>query len=176
MSSPTVLIAGIGNIFFGDDAFGVEVAQRLLRRSWPPSIRVQDFGIRGLDLTYALLEPWDLIILIDAVPRDQPPGTVYVIEPEIDAASPDAGPMVDAHAMDPVKVLQAALSMGARFNRVILVGCQPTPFDADLNMQMELSPPVHAAVDEAINVIESLLHPLLADGHQLVTVAKELSS
>jgi hydrogenase maturation protease len=176
MSSQTVLIAGIGNIFFGDDAFGVEVAQRLLKRTWPPNIRVQDFGIRGLDLTYALLEPWDLIILIDAVPRDQPPGTVYVIEPEIDAASPDAGPMVDAHAMDPVKVLQAAVSMGAKFNRVILVGCQPTPFDAELDMQMELSPPARAAVDEAISVIESLLQPLFGDSAQPEMIAKEFSS
>jgi hydrogenase maturation protease len=97
-----------------------------------------------------------------------------VIEPEIDAPLAYAGPMVDAHAMDPVKVLQAAVSMGAKFNRVVLVGCQPTPFNAELDMQMELSPPVSAAVDEAIDVIESLLRPFLGASAPREMVAKEL--
>src|SRR2546428_8240900 len=82
MTQPRLLVAGVGNIFLGDDAFGVEVAQRLLRRPQPEGVRVVDFGIRGLDLTYALLDGCDVAVLIDAVPRGQPPGTLYVIEPD----------------------------------------------------------------------------------------------
>src|SRR5947209_3209759 len=74
--------AGVGNIFLGDDAFGVEVAQRLARRPLPAGVRVVDFGIRGLDLTYALLDPYDAVVLVDAAPRGNAPGTLYVLEPE----------------------------------------------------------------------------------------------
>ena len=42
--TPTILIAGIGNIFLGDDAFGVEVARSLARRTLPGEIQVKDFG------------------------------------------------------------------------------------------------------------------------------------
>ena len=76
-----ILIAGIGNIFLGDDAFGVEVARRLVRRRLPDGVRVVDFGIRGLDLTYALLDGYEAVILVDAAPRGGPPGTLYVLEP-----------------------------------------------------------------------------------------------
>src|ERR1700756_1973684 len=82
--SSKILIAGIGNIFLGDDAFGSEVARRLMRRTWPPEVRVEDFGIRGFDLAFALLEAYKLTILIDAVPRGGAPGTLYRIEPDLD--------------------------------------------------------------------------------------------
>jgi hydrogenase maturation protease len=154
-----ILIAGIGNIFLGDDAFGVEVAQRLLSRPIPAHVQVIDFGIRGLDLAYALLDKLELVILVDAVPRGDVPGTVYLIEPDLSSLRTDSGSeeMLDAHTMHPEKVLRTAASMGARFGRVLLVGCEPTPFDSDVDMQMELSPPVRAAIDEAIKLIESLV-------------------
>src|SRR5881227_271903 len=98
-----VLVAGVGNIFLGDDAFGVEVAQRLLRRGLPDAVRVVDFGIRGLDLTYALLDGYEAVILVDAAPRGGPPGTLYVLEPERGGA-PDVA-AIETHGMDPVKVL-----------------------------------------------------------------------
>src|SRR6266853_193590 len=84
---PRVLIAGVGNIFLGDDAFGVEVAQRLARRPLPEGVRVVDFGIRGLDLAYALLDRYEAVVLVDAAPRGGAPGTIYVLEPELGSAS-----------------------------------------------------------------------------------------
>ena len=165
MNQPTrILIAGIGNIFLGDDAFGVEVAQRMARMPMPPGVRVVDFGIRGIDLTYALLEGVDVAILVDAVPRGQAPGTVYLIEPEVpaDAQTTQGTPMLDMHNMDPARVLAVVKSLAGDVRRILLVGCEPTPFDPDQDIQMELSPPVRAAVDEAIAHIQSLVEEILA--------------
>jgi hydrogenase maturation protease len=159
MSKPTILIAGIGNIFLGDDAFGVEVAQRLLREPWPPEIRVLDAGIRGLDLVYRLLDGWDAVILIDAIQRgDGPPGTLYLLEPELDADNP-ADSQIEAHSMDPARVLRTARSMGAQMRQVFIVGCEPSPLDEhdDGLTPLAPSPPVTAAIEPAIQMIHSLV-------------------
>src|SRR5581483_4675266 len=126
-----LLVAGIGNIFLGDDAFGVEVVQRLAQRGLPAEARLVDFGIRGLDLTYALLDGYETVILIDACPRGGAPGTLYVLETEPAAADANAADsaaaspaMIDTHSMDPVKVLRLAAAMGSQVKRVLLVGCE----------------------------------------------------
>src|ERR1700682_4414087 len=108
VSAPAILVAGIGNIFLGDDGFGVEVAQRLSQRTFPQGVRVVDFGIRGLDLAYALTDGPQGTILIDAGPRGAAPGTLYVVEPDLTSLhSPNSSPVaVDAHAMNPVNVLR----------------------------------------------------------------------
>src|SRR5262245_39805418 len=109
-SAARILIAGIGNIFLGDDAFGVEVVRRLVQRPLPDGVRVVDFGIRGLDLAYDLVNGYEAVILVDATPRGGQPGTLYVLEPtreEMPDAA-DAGLMVETHALDPVKVLRLA--------------------------------------------------------------------
>jgi hydrogenase maturation protease len=158
---PRILVAGIGNIFLGDDAFGVEVAQRLLRRPLPEGVRVVDFGIRGLDLVYALLDSYESVILVDAVPRGEAAGTLCVLDlPQLDAAEGTAVPL-EGHSMDPVKVLRQAAAMGARVKRLLLVGCEPTPFGSEDDMQMGLSEPVQAAVEEAVLLVEQLVQRLL---------------
>jgi hydrogenase maturation protease len=170
MSMGGVLIAGIGNIFFGDDAFGVEVARRLAGRPLPERVRVVDFGIRGLDLTYALLDAHDAVILVDALPRGGHPGTLYVLEPELGVAPDCPAPLVEPHALDPWKVLHLARSLGGMTDRVVLVGCEPQPLAPD-EMRMEMSEPVQAAVEEAVRLIESLVarvrsgDPLRPCGH-----------
>jgi hydrogenase maturation protease len=158
-----VLIAGIGNIFFGDDAFGVEVARRLAQHPFPDTVRVVDFGIRGLDLTYALLDPYEAVILLDAVPRGGKVGTVYVLELEMNQAGV-TGAMAEPHSMDPVKVLRMARELGSPIETLLLVGCEPQPLADDDEMQMELSAPVQAAVLEAITVVESLVTQILTNG------------
>jgi hydrogenase maturation protease len=164
--APRILVACIGNIFLGDDAFGVEVARRLLTRPWPASVRIEDFGIRGLDLTYALLDAYDAVILVDAAPRGRAPGTLYVIEPEPgppDVSAPGAADaLIDTHALDPAKVLRLAAAMGGRVRRVILIGCEPAPAVPEDDMQMGLSPPVQAAVDEAAKLVGTMVAGLLA--------------
>lgn len=159
MGGPRILIAGVGNIFLGDDAFGVEVTQRLARRPLAEQVRVVDFGIRGLDLTYALLDGYDVVVLVDATPRGGAPGTVYVLEP--DAGSQEGPAAVDPHSMDPVKVLRLAAAMGARVGRLLVVGCEPSPVDNVEEMRDGLSEPVRAAVDEAAAAVESLVSRLL---------------
>jgi hydrogenase maturation protease len=156
MPSRSILIAGIGNIFLGDDAFGVEVAQRLARQQWPAGVHVADFGIRGYDLAYALVAGHDQAILVDACPRGQPPGTVFVIEPDIDAEPP----MLDPHAMDPLQVLRLARTLGELPGTVTIVGCEPATLGPDEG-QMGLSPEVAAAVDEAVTVIDRLIQEML---------------
>jgi hydrogenase maturation protease len=154
--SGRVLVAGVGNIFLGDDAFGSEVARRLLRDEWPEDVRVADFGIRGMDLTFALLDGYDTVILVDATPRGGEPGTVYTLEA---VAVEAGGAAVDAHAMDPMRVLAAARSMGARWNRLLVVGCEPQPETVDPNGpgSLGLSPAVERAVEEAAQVVRRLV-------------------
>jgi len=159
MNPPNILIACIGNIFLGDDAFGVEVARALSARSLPANVKLVDFGIRGWDLTYSLMEDHDAVILVDAVPRGEAPGTLYLIEPDVnDAGSSPQDIQLDAHNLDPAKVLRLAASLGGRQNRILLVGCEPTPMDSEQDMAMELSEAVQAAIPEAVNMIESLLN------------------
>jgi hydrogenase maturation protease len=154
---PTILVAGIGNIFLGDDGFGIEVARRLASESLPQSVCVRDFGIRGYDLTYALLEGHELTILVDACPRGGKPGTLYVIEPDLD--EPDegvAGVSMDGHTMNPVNVLRLAKAMGPISNRIVLVACEPGALGGEEG-HMGLSEPVSQAVDQAVMIINELI-------------------
>ena len=160
---PSVLIAGIGNIFLGDDAFGVEVAQRLAKRKLPERVKVVDFGIRGFDLAYALLDRFDVTILVDACPRGGAPGTLYVIEPDLNVSAQDAAEAgqtaVDAHSMNPMNVIRMARSMGGDLKRILLVGCEPLTLGPEEGA-MGLSEPVAAMVEEAANRIVSLVEAI----------------
>jgi hydrogenase maturation protease len=161
--SPSVLVAGIGNIFLGDDAFGVEVAQRLASRKLPERVKVVDFGIRGFDLAYALLDSFDVTILVDACPRGGAPGTLYVIEPDVNVSAEDGAEAgratVDAHSMNPMNVIRMAKSMGGELKRILLVGCEPLTLGPEEGA-MGLSEPVAAMVEEAANRIESLVETI----------------
>jgi hydrogenase maturation protease len=157
-----ILVAGIGNIFLGDDGFGVEVARRLVAEECPESVRVLDFGIRSYDLTYALLEPYELIILIDACPRGEEPGTVYVIEPELKEAAESPAPVaLDGHTMNPVNVIRLAKAMGNISGRIVLVGCEPATLGGEEG-QMGLSEPVAAAIDEAVKLVKRVIKTALS--------------
>ena len=154
-----ILVAGIGNIFQGDDAFGCEVVKILANRALPRHVRLIDYGIRGLDLTYALLDNPDLVILIDATPQGCTPGTLYTIEPELD--EPDSTGMtqndaLEAHGMNPARVLCTALAMGAKPGRVLLVGCEPGDLGGEEGW-MGLTPPVAAALNGAADMVEELI-------------------
>lgn len=161
---PRILIAGIGNIFLGDDAFGSEVARRLQRRAWPEGVRVVDFGIRGLDLAYALLDGCGLAILVDALPRGEVPGTLFVIEPEVNDSPAEEGnfPRMNGHAMDPVNVLQLVHELGGpSCGRILLVGCEPADLGGDEG-RMGFSEPVAAVLDEACDIVAELVDQFLA--------------
>lgn len=152
-----VFVVGVGNIFLGDDAFGVEVARRLMSQQLPPQVRVADFGIRSLHLAYELLDgAYDLTVLIDATTRGNAPGTVYLIEPCFD----ESAPTTDGHTMNPDAVFAALRALGGVPGRVLLVGCEP----ASLEEGIGLSPQVAAGVDEAVNLIHDLLARELAEG------------
>jgi hydrogenase maturation protease len=157
-----VLIAGIGNIFLGDDGFGVEVARRLADCELPAEVRVVDFGIRGLDLVYALQDGYDTTILIDAFPHGKEPGTVSVVEPNLNnlQAVPEQGGFVQPHGMNPMNVLRMAKAMQAPLEHILLIGCEPAYLGGD-DGHMGLSEPVEAAVSEAVNTTKRLVKGIL---------------
>ncbi len=157
-----ILVAGIGNIFFGDDAFGCEVAAALLKRPLPSEVRVIDFGIRSYDLAYAMMNGPDVTIFIDATPRGEPPGTVSLIEPDLNFLDNASGEVVNAHSMNPVRVLQLLRSLGGQPGRLYLVGCEPAVLESD-DGAMGLSETVRAAIPQALEMIESLVRDLLAE-------------
>jgi len=160
--TPTILIAGIGNIFLGDDAFGVEVVSRLAHRHLPEGVRVVDFGIRGFDLTYALIDGADVTILVDACPRGGFAGDLYVVEPDLSSAEAAATQpaALDAHGMNPMNVIRAAQAMGGPLKRILLLGCEPQTFGPEEG-QMGLSDPVASSVERAIPLLESIVKRVL---------------
>lgn len=162
LASPRILVAGIGNIFLGDDGFGVEVARRLAGRSLPEEVTVEDFGIRGLDLAYAL-SGYDVAIFVDTVPRGGDPGTIYVIDASDEELAP-AG--LQTHGMDPASVLAFAQEVGSLPEKIYVVGCEPEEVvDPDSGRIVgELSEPVAAAVSEAAARVEALLGELAEQG------------
>jgi hydrogenase maturation protease len=147
-----VLVAGIGNIFLGDDGFGVAVAQRLEREKLPEGISVIDFGIRGVHLAFELLDPPTLLVLVDATSRNGIPGTLYLIDPDHESVLPTS-PTPDAHSMNPQAVLLAVRQMGGTLPRTRIVGCEP----ADLGEGMNLSQPVQQAIEPAVAMIRRLI-------------------
>jgi|SRR5581483_4087814 len=162
MRPPRILVGGIGNIFQGDDAFGVEVAQRLLRRGTDESVCVVDFGIRGYDLAYALMDGYDAVILVDATQRGGAPGTLYTIEPELKGDEPlDVG----AHGLDPARVLRMVQALGGQPKCVLVVGCEPAALGGEEGL-MGLSPEVEAAIEPAIRMIGSLVAKLQSRDHE----------
>lgn len=156
MTAPRTLVAGVGNVFLGDDGFGVEVVRRLAERPAREDVSVVDFGIRGFDLTYALLE-YERVILVDAAPRGGTPGTLYVIEPDL-AGLGDAGACAAlGHGLVPARALAMAQAMGARLRYVRVVGCEPARVHDGDEIAVGLSPPVAGAVDGAVALVEDLL-------------------
>lgn len=170
-----ILVAGIGNIFKGDDAFGVEVVQRLAARPQPPEVRVVDFGIRGIDLTYALLDDYRAAVLVDAMQRGEQPGTVTIVEPEpppSDEAPAADDLLISTHDLDPAKVLRLVTALGGNCRRLLLVACEPETFGDEEEGLMGLSPPVAAAVDHAVEAVESLVGKLLEETRTFTTGGK----
>jgi hydrogenase maturation protease len=151
-----MLVAGVGNIFFGDDGFGVEVVRQLAGDTPPPDVRIADFGIRGVHLAYELLEGYDTLVLIDAISRGDPPGTVSILEapahPEADGGDGVLEAM-DAHGMQPAAVLAMLSDLGGAVDRVLVVGCEPESLEDGIG----LSEPVTAALPAAVDAVRELI-------------------
>lgn len=160
MTQHTVLVAGLGNVFFGDDAFGVEVIRALGRRPLPRHVRVMDVGIRSVDLSFALQDGWELAILVDATQRGHRPGTLTLVDlDEDDGGRSLETPVLSAHALHPATVVAGARASGARLGRLRLLGCEPEVLaPCDASSALGLSEPVRAAVPAAVRLIEELIH------------------
>jgi hydrogenase maturation protease len=157
-----ILVAGIGNTFLGDDGFGVEVARALNERSLPDGVDVRDFGIRGMDLAYTLQDGYETVVFVDAAPRGEQPGTVSLVEPDLDLDEVT----IDTHGMDPLRVLALARTLGHVPSRVLLVAGEPAVIvdgEHDDDLVGELSEPVRAAVGEAVALVRSLVTELAAE-------------
>jgi hydrogenase maturation protease len=150
-AAPRTLVACVGNVLLGDDGFGVEVAARLSVSPLPPEVRVADFGVRALHLAFELLNPYERIVIVDAMSRGAEPGTLVVLEPSL--LELDQVPLPDAHSLHPAAVLRIARSLGARLDHVRIVGCEP----AELGERLGLSEPVERAVEAAVRIVHALV-------------------
>ncbi|MGH3285257.1 MAG: hydrogenase maturation protease [Streptosporangiaceae bacterium] len=155
-----ILVAGVGNVFLRDDAFGVEVVRLLAERPQPPGVQIKDYGIRGVHLVYELLDGYDLFVLVDAAPRGQVPGTVSVLE--VDLPSPEAQPVIDAHSLTPDAIFGLLSSLGGHSGRNLVVACEPAEVDAG----MGLSDPVREALPHAVRAVEEILAQATGTGPQ----------
>ena len=157
--SAKLLIAGVGNIFFGDDGFGCELARRLAALDLGPEVRVVDFGIRGLHLAYELLRPYERLILLDALARGGTPGTLYVLEPEV-SAPPLAA---NGHGMDLPSVFAALSALGGRLPRALLIGCEPATLDEGLGLSESVARALTPAMALVRRRIDRFYHPHLEE-------------
>ena len=153
-----ILVAGVGNVFLRDDAFGVEVIRLLAERPQPPGVQIRDYGIRGVHLVYELLDGYELFVLVDAAPRGEAPGTVTVLEVEL--PSPEAQPVIDAHSLTPDAIFGLLSSLGGHSGRNLVVACEPAEVDAG----MGLSDPVREALPHAVRAVEEILAQATAAG------------
>jgi hydrogenase maturation protease len=154
-----ILVAGIGNIFFGDDAFGVEVIAALTKADLPEYVNAVDFGIRGYDLAYAVMEGYAATILVDTTSKGEPPGTLYLMELDPEEIANQGEEMPDGHGLGPVQVLRLVQSLGGQITRLYLVGCEPASLETEEG-EIGLSEEVRAAVPQAVDMIERLVKQL----------------
>jgi hydrogenase maturation protease len=157
-----ILVAGIGNLFLGDDGFGGKVAARLQGREPLPGTTVVDFGTGGLDLAYEVMRGYDALVLIDISRQGEPPGTLYLMEPdpaEVEGGIED-GAVVDPHAMDPQTVLRFVKAVGGWPGKVVVIACEPAEEGA---MEMGLSTAVEGAVDRAVELVLETVSTLRTD-------------
>jgi hydrogenase maturation protease len=160
-----VLVAGVGNVFLGDDGFGPEVIERLAGRALPDDVRIVDFGIRAVDLAFALLDRHELVVLVDAAPRGGTPGTLYLLEPDLAGAAGGELPIVAGHSLVPEQVLHLVRSLGAAGDAAIrVVGCEPAFIPDEPEIHVGLSPEVAGAVDGAVALVERLVRREIAPG------------
>jgi hydrogenase maturation protease len=163
MRSGGILVAGVGNVFLGDDAFGYEVVRELRRRPQHEDVKVIDFGIRSYDLAFALTENYEALILVDAARLGVAPGLVSLIKPELNGPSEETASSPDGHSLDPFHTLQMARSWGTLPKDMYLVACEPAVVDS-VDGEIGLSQTVQAAVPRAVEMVESLVDELLRDG------------
>lgn len=157
---PRILVAGIGNIFHGDGIFGVEVVQQLQACDLPEGVQVTDFGIRSYDLAYAMLEDYDVTIMVDAAIQGGAPGTLYLLEPDLDELEQLTGVVVDNDSMNPMTALHLVSMLGDRPLRLYVVGCEPATLESEYG-RMGLSTSLQTAVPEAIAMVQSLIARIL---------------
>jgi len=161
-ASDRILIAGIGNIFFGDDAFGGEVIKELIKSPLPEGVDAVDFGIRSYDLAYAIMDGYAATILVDITARGEPPGTVYLIELDQEKIGNLEATAPDGHSLDPVAVLRLVQSLGGQIERLYLVACEPAILETE-DGRIGLSESVQAAVPEAVQMIRRLIAKLRSE-------------
>jgi hydrogenase maturation protease len=156
--SEAILVACIGNLFLGDDGFGVEAARALTAAGMGPDVMVVDYGIRGLDLAYAMIEDWRAVVLVDAIQRGGSAGTLYLLQPG--ERNKGEGVGLDPHSMAPASVLAMARSQGEVTAEIFIVGCEPLDFGDELEGRMGLSEPVMTAIPEAVAMVRDLVERL----------------
>lgn len=156
MNDKQILVAGIGNIFFGDDAFGCQVVQKLQAENLPPDIKIIDFGIKTRDLAFRLCSNYRLVILVDAVRRNKQPGTLYLIE--LTAADSERKNVFGGHDLKLAETIHFACQLGAKINKILLVGCEPEEFDGD-----NLSQTVAFATVQAVKLIKKIIADQIND-------------
>jgi hydrogenase maturation protease len=147
------LVAGVGNVFLRDDAFGVEVIRLLADHPRPPGVQIRDYGIRGVHLVYELLDGYDLFVLVDAAARGEEPGTVTVLEVDLPRPGSLPQPVMDAHDLTPDAIFALLAALGGHPGRCLVVACEP----ADVSTGMGLSEPVQRALPHAVRAVQDIL-------------------
>lgn len=149
------LVAGFGNIFRSDDGLGSAVLRLIAGEDLGPGVRVRDFGTGGMHLALEMLEGYDRVIIVDAIARDDPPGTAFAIEitgEETGTAVADPHDMHIGALFALYRQLREQSGMTTA-PQVFVVGCVPENLDDG----MEFSDAVRAALPSCVQLVRKLI-------------------
>ena len=149
-----ILVAGIGNIFLGDDGFGSEVIRRVPEHVEAPGVRIVDYGIRGVHLAYDLLDGCDALVLVDAIPGRGAPGTLHVFAADHERLTAASG--LDGHAMDPQAVFATLTALGGTPPDTVVIGCEAASVDEGIGLSAAVEAAVPGAVQAVIDTVADL--------------------
>jgi hydrogenase maturation protease len=151
MTPLRILVAGVGNVLHGDDGFGVELAWRLAKRSWPDGVKIVETGIGGMSLVQELMLGYDALLLLDAHQSGGTPGTLRLLEPELpDLSQLDPHELrdyfADTHYATPLRALALLEHIGRLPRRIAIIGCEPAEHEA---LVLGMSGAVATAIEPA---------------------------
>jgi hydrogenase maturation protease len=120
-------------------------------------VRVVDFGTRGHDLAYTVLDGYDVLILVDATARGGAAGTLSVLELDPNEAmnSANSAP-AGGHSLDLPGALRLVRDLGGTFPRLYLIGCEPAELGSEEGV-MSLSDTVRNAIERAVELVTELV-------------------
>jgi len=145
------LILGVGNILLRDEGIGVRVIEYLQHQPLPDDVELMDGGTAGADLIDILADR-EVVVIIDAVDFDAPPGTLLRLTPKELIAREDSP--LSLHDLDIPQTLEMTQILGCKPLTVIVYGVVPQTIKPGLELSHTLAPLVSVIAEAVLKEIK----------------------